>query len=114
MGEAIGFSARHEILDAHGGLTLREVAGPSLLGNAAQAVRWARERAAVVIVSSGPPDYEYWSAGPNALGALCMPSWERRMGEGSPPLSAEGEGMRIPHSGLRKGRVFPLGEDWPR
>jgi hypothetical protein len=74
---SFGFLARWErVLD--GVQQVAEVAGPEWDEGTESAVAWARERAPYVLVSSGPPDFGYHSAGEREPPDFDLPRWRGR------------------------------------
>lgn len=98
----------------HGaGLLLAEVATPDVLVEVSDAVAWARQRAPMVLVCSGPPDYEYWSAGAVFPPGLEIPAWQPHQHPNrATQLRVPTEGVREPRAYAR-GRTFPVEEHEP-
>jgi hypothetical protein len=110
VGDDLGFTARHEVLDGTGS-RLSELVGPKWLADLSGAVAWARSRATYVLISSGPPLYEYWSAGSARLPIAGLPNWpEWDVSDGGDRESAEAGGLRISIP-TAQGRSFPTGDD---
>jgi hypothetical protein len=106
LNERIGFLARWENAQ---GLAFNKEGVPSTLPSLEEAVAWARERTAVVIISSGPPEYEYWSAGTRSLDELALPDWApAALDEPARTASPRSTGIRRSETSRLSGRTFRL------
>jgi hypothetical protein len=89
---------------------VREYWGPRVRDELERGVAWARERTAHVLVSSGPPDYRYWSAGEADIAALRLPAWrpDERVTERASGVTSS----RNPRPAGKQFPFTPLVEDW--
>lgn len=106
FGADLGYGVRWERVD--GKAPAVGLAGPAWKEDLVGAVEWARARARYVVVTSGPPDFAYWSAGEVDVPELGLPSWPHLIVGSARRLAGEQDAAYVRSQDPRAGKTFSL------